>query len=773
MTHISKLLRLLSAGAVGALLLAASSSATAGTGAAQASAGAAVFGPAAYVDYKRFGGEPLVAIDRYPFADGRTRDLVYASSPNGFGYPHYSTFFRSDDVGQTFHEPTHVPVYGATEPNAGGGGDSALAVGAVTHKVFFADLPGPACDTMNVSSDLGEHWTSDALGCGTAPGAIDDRQWVAADETNPGSMNVYMSFDDVTYPNATTLALARSTHDGAPGSFVTDSVCNTLNVNGAQIDNLPTAPAPNGRPTACPDPADPQEAVAGPVIADTSGASPFAHHVYIPFIRDDSNHNWTILLAVSTTGGLTWTRHVVASLGNHEADNLFPVAAVDRGGNVYVVWTQASGDTTDASTLGGETDTYLAVSRTGGSTWSKPVLVAPKGDSTVMPWIVAGDPGRIDVTFYRSNTSLNPNADFVDSNGVECSSGSAGCNANASIWDTYLAQSLDALGGSPRFALTRVTDHPNHIGQICTSGLNCTTGGNRNLLDFFSVDVDHEGAAAVIFADDNNANHIARDKLARQLGGASLFAGASIDLGRSWPVRADGASDPAGDVIDEQGAPVGDAPGMDILDTSVSRAGDKLTVTLKLSGPPTAAAATAASKGLATGGLWGVELWSPSDDFYVAYRDNPTDGAPTVEAGRVDNDNPTLTSTEFDPSQGGTLGGTCLPPGTASGLLGAVDAVVQDPVTAVQSAAQGVLGATQNPVGAAQAAVSSVTSAAAPAVTGPCTITLTTSLSGLGIGGSAPLLSATGLSVYLDGVVGPVTSNSELADATAAFDAGK
>lgn len=746
-------------------------------------AGPPTFGAAAYVDYKRLGGEPLVAIDRWPFPDGQIRDLIYASSPNGFIDPHYSVFYRSDDLGQTFHVPTHVPIFGATEPNAGGGGDSSIAIGTVTHKVFFADLPGPACDTMNVSNDLGEHWTSDPLGCGPGPGTIDDRQWAAADETYPGAMHVYMSFLNTTNAVAPTLSLARSAHDGAVGSFVTDSTCNTLTLNGAQVDNLPTGPAPDGQATSCPDPADPNLWLAGPLVVDTNGGSPYAHRAYIPFIRSGSAANgggpWSVEMAVSTTGGLTWTRHHVVSLGVHEPDNLFPVATIDRGGNLYLVWTQTTTDSANTATLGGETDTYLSVSRDGGSTWSTPTLVAPAGNSTVMPWVVAGDPGRIDVSFYRSNTALNPNASFVDASGNECAQGSPGCTANPSVWDVYMAQSLDALSEHPSFSLVKVSEKPNHVGQICTSGLNCTTGGNRNLLDFFSVDVDHTGAAAVIWADDNNANALDRDKLARQLGGASLFANQTVGLGAAWPAQGNGVTDPAGDVLDAQGAPVGTTTGLDLLGAGVSRSGDNLTVTLTLNGPPTAAAAGVGSKGLATGGLWGVEFWSPTNDFYVGYRDNPTDGAPAVEAGTVTAANPTGTSTEFQPTQGGTLGGTCLAAaGAAAGAVGAASgAVGSGTVQGSVGTVQGVVGSVSGAVGSVAGTVGGVVGTSPPRAlqsagdaSGTCTLTLTTSLHGLGLGASSPLLSATGLVVYLEGASGPVTSNSELADATAAFD---
>src|SRR3954466_8153846 len=68
-----------------------------------------IFSPSVFVDYKRFGGEPTVTVDRYPFPsdvtiDGKSLtcsstkpcfpDLAYASAPQGFAYPHYSPFWK-------------------------------------------------------------------------------------------------------------------------------------------------------------------------------------------------------------------------------------------------------------------------------------------------------------------------------------------------------------------------------------------------------------------------------------------------------------------------------------------------------------------------------------------------------------------------------------------------------------------------------------------------------------------------------------------------------
>src|SRR5437763_4374915 len=181
-----------------------------------------IFSPSVFVDYKRFGGEPTVTVDRYPFATGQTyRDITYVSGPNGFVFPHYSPFFKSDDIGQTFRIPAHVPSFGQTFGTGGGGGDSYQVVGQRTHKVFFVDLPGPGCVTMNTSSDQGETWVGDNIGCGQSPGAIDDRQGGAVGATlrgdvPPATGHVYLSFINFTNVAAPTLALARRKQDGAP-----------------------------------------------------------------------------------------------------------------------------------------------------------------------------------------------------------------------------------------------------------------------------------------------------------------------------------------------------------------------------------------------------------------------------------------------------------------------------------------------------------------------------------------------------------------------------
>src|SRR5881392_2371234 len=158
-----------------AVLLNQSTTSGNGGNAKSTSSSTNIFSPAAFVDYKRFGGEPTVVVDRYPFTTAAQcapshapcfRDTVYVSAPQGFVEPRYSTFYKSNDLGQTFRVPFRTPFTAKPVGTGQGGGDSHLVVGSLSHKVYFVDL---ALDhiTMNVSSNEGENWTSDDI-LGTA-----------------------------------------------------------------------------------------------------------------------------------------------------------------------------------------------------------------------------------------------------------------------------------------------------------------------------------------------------------------------------------------------------------------------------------------------------------------------------------------------------------------------------------------------------------------------------------------------------------------------------
>lgn len=693
-----------------------------GGNASSASSMTNTFSPASYVDYHLLGGEPTTVVDRYPFTgteaaancpSGQTtcfKDLIYVSNPLGVGFPGYSEFYKSSDGGTSFRIPAHNPF--SLEPigtEASGGGDSHLAIGQSTHSVFFVDLSG-ACVTMNISRDLGETFTSNKLGCEANPGVIDDRPWVATDETG-GLQNVYMNVNNdtgclVTSVPGCAIVFVKSTDDGGadtPADFAA-SPCN----DATMWDFTPGS-------TACPDPTDPNFLIAGPIAVDTSSSSPHWHSLYIPFERLVGS-NVQLWVAISRDQGDTWTQQEVADLGPHDAVNIFPELTIDQAGNVYYTWSQTQRLNTSTPADEGETDVYYTYSTGGGTTgtWATPIdLTKETGDSAVFPWMVAGSPGKVDLVYYKANTGLNPNIAFYDSQGQSCSGSGPDCFPNTTQWNTYFAQSQNALNPGPDFRSVQISPHPIHQGGVCTAGIACqsTQQQNRDLLDFLTIDVNHFGAANVTWADDNDSYHDTRQFFSRQLSGSSIFSGQNIADKSSWPTTDHSATDPAGDVYDAAGLPKGTAcPAMDLLGDSAARSGDRLTVTLTLAAPPSAAAAVSCSDAGATGGLWGAEFWAPAtptansgsntgnDNYYIAYRDNVAAGPPGVEAGAMNSISPTFTHDEFNKYEDGApVSGTCF---------------------------------------------------AASPPSGPCTVVMTASLAGLGIKSGSALDSMSGFSVY-------------------------
>src|SRR5881296_3773897 len=652
-----------------AILLDQSSGGGSGGNATSTSSSTNIFSPAAFVDYKRFGGEPTVVVDRYPFTTAAQcapnpapcfRDTVYVSAPQGFVEPRYSTFYKSTDLGQTFRVPFHTPLTTKPVGTGQGGGDSHLVVGSLSHKIYFVDLAADHI-TMNVSNDEGENWTTDDV-FGAGLDLVDDRQWVEADEAYPATTaqggNVYISAINLLNVAFPTLIAARSKHGAASGSFLTDSAC--IPAVFAVGANPPNPAANDLVPTPCPDPSDPYLWVAGPVAADkTVRSADLTHPVYIPFVRRislggqglDCPCPWQLYVAKSTNGGDTWIRLKIVDLPKTvDPAQIFVQMAIDRAGNLYYNWSQARNVTSSGE---GEQDIYYTFSTDRGAHWAAPIdLTGSANDSAIFSWMVAGDAGRVDLVYYKSNSGANSNVNV------------------GQVWNVYFAQSMNALNTGANFNGVQVSAEPNHIGDISTGGL--FGSADRDLLDFITVDVDHLGAAHIVYSDDHQRrNTDTRDKLTRQLSGNSIFKDQNITLLSSWPIRDHSVSDRPGDVYDGDGMPNNSCAGMDLLGANSSRANGLLTVTLTLNSAPSALKAIACGTGGVTGGIWGAEFWAAAsgDDggadggntFYLAYRDNPVDGPAAVEAGYVDDVNVTVTSLEFHPKTGvtGTLSGTC------------------------------------------------------------------------------------------------------------------
>jgi hypothetical protein len=192
----------------------------------------------------------------------------------------------------------------------------------------------------------------------------------------------------------------------------------------------------------------------------------------------------------------TVTRAVIPAPG--DTFDSFVGLSLDSAGNIYAAWNERHGGT--------RTDTMLSWSKNQGATWAKPVVVnSATTPTTVFPWVRAGDPGRVDVVWYGSTTPGASPQDLPAS----------------STWNVYMAQSLNLFKPRRTFTTVKVTPSPMHVGGICTSGTACGTS-DRDLLDYFMVDVDRRGMASIAYAEDDNTS-TAQIRYAGQTGGPGLF----------------------------------------------------------------------------------------------------------------------------------------------------------------------------------------------------------------------------------------------------------
>jgi PKD repeat protein len=180
-----------------------------------------------------------------------------------------------------------------------------------------------------------------------------------------------------------------------------------------------------------------------------------------------------ISVATSTSGGSSFNEVSVATRRTETGDS-FVNGAVDDAGNAYVVW---------ADRDRGQTDVYLATSTNRGQTWKGPFLVSASVGTHVFPWVAAGGDGKVVVAWYGTDVKGDPNS--VDAK---------------TAWYVNVAQSVNAHDLQPVFSQVRAVADPVHVGAICTGGLACT--GDRDLLDFFTIQVAPDGRAAIAYAAD-------------------------------------------------------------------------------------------------------------------------------------------------------------------------------------------------------------------------------------------------------------------------------
>jgi len=384
-------------------------------------------------------------------------ECVYIDSPTGLGSRTSGNLWISKDHGDTWEVKTKGNFGGSVL----GSGDSYTAV-TNDGTIYFTDL-WLFTVTVDTSNDGGNSWVRNPQGSVTP---IDDRQWFMLGPskgnfpfTQPQSL--YLQYNQI--PGGLFLMKSQITKWGLGWR-----PCNAYR----------------------------------PISTTTGSRDNFAVDqrdgtIYMPNTEDT-----TLEMYTSTDGCASWSKSTVMTMNYSRRDqNIFVVADVDKAGNVYLTW--ATQDTVE-----------FARSTDKGKTWQTFNVTTTNG-TRVLPWITAGDEGRIAIVYYETNAT-----------GISDASIRASENFNEEVsWGVVSAISIDALSAQPNFTFQTVLNYT-HTGAIRVSG----TGGNsdRDLGDFMSNDMDKYGRNLVTFGYDGNDGANKYDSLtmfARQRDGPFLTNG--------------------------------------------------------------------------------------------------------------------------------------------------------------------------------------------------------------------------------------------------------
>src|SRR5207248_1803450 len=183
-----------------------------------------------------------------------------------------------------------------------------------------------------------------------------------------------------------------------------------------------------------------------------------------------------VWVGVSRNGGRSFTDYPVHVSPDTAAgfDHQFVNVSIDRGGTVYVVYSDGH-------------DVFLSASRTRGHTWSPPHrLNSAPSRTAIFPWSAAGGRGKLDVVWYGTNyRNGSRQADLFPA---------------SARWYVYFAQVRRAAGAHPQVVQVRATPVV-HRGAVCHGGITCL--GDRTLYDDFGVAINpRTGLASIVFSDD-------------------------------------------------------------------------------------------------------------------------------------------------------------------------------------------------------------------------------------------------------------------------------
>jgi hypothetical protein len=410
--------------------------------------------------------------------------------------------YRSDDHRKSFHL---IEGNVAGKPGTcAGGGDSELRLDPVNGNLYFVDLQGLTNFSASASTD---HGATFSTSCNSVNGVAVDRQWTGIDSN--GGKNavgdsadggrIYLDYDNVGQNTA-------GGQESGNQLVMNESLDGVHYGSACQVAG---APCPGVPAVASPD-----EGIPGNIVVDNNPGDEFQHRVYaihtngagtaviVSYCSGKKGDNTAATVAADCTDptqvasgdaghvNVNWHDTFPRKAGSYGTGYLFASIAIDTSGNLYAVWSEYPSSGGSAS---GPGVVKLSVSTDGAQTWSDPINVSPKKfGNNVMPWVTAGDAGRIDIAWYGAPQAKGPDGSFGPD------------TLDQGTWNAYMAQSLNALSARPTFKRTRVSDHQNKFGNISTQGL----GGSpdRSLGDFMEITIGKKGQAVISYVDDTSAD---------------------------------------------------------------------------------------------------------------------------------------------------------------------------------------------------------------------------------------------------------------------------
>jgi hypothetical protein len=521
--------------------------------------------------------------------DPTNPNRIYTSAP-GTASADTSWIWHSLDGGRTFKWVVGAAPLEGKATTCHGGGDTEIAVDSAGH-LYFNDLTLANFSTSR-SDDFGATFTCSNTG---VPDAAVDRQWYAidGDPTNGGTL--YLVNDEI----------------GPGGVMCGSSVGNNVLV--MYRSPLPTlgpvstagiefGPANKITPVGSCD-----EAIMGnneiSPIATTLG-QPISPGVYttlaapvkhIFVVHDNAALNKISLgrcfpvafgapvANVSDPSGLNCTDLPVADLGAGQKTGAnFPTLAIDKAGNLYVVWEQAPMDANGLIT--GDTVLKYSYSLDQGNTWATPIQIDTSGSpdgvlhNNVFAWINAGDDGRVNIVWYGTTGLSNPlDPNCGDNPTIPPTQGKniRGPDSVNGLWSVWITQSLNGHDpAGPVFTPPiRASAHHIHRGGVQTLIGGQCSNASRALGDYLQLRTGPQGEAHISYADsDNVVGTLAGHAMyVHQNGGTGLYAANSpVNIPGLTPFN--GVLDPAGDgKYEVAGTSSANMPQLDILSSSVSK----------------------------------------------------------------------------------------------------------------------------------------------------------------------------------------------------------